>query len=77
MMCRDNKPCDYWYTADGAVVCRHGVCAEAADTTEVDFKCPADLMYAGEKEKWEQFMKDWPMIQRRLRTSFQTTKEET
>ena len=76
MMCKDNSPCDYWYTADGAVVCRHGVCAEANDTTAVDFKCPADLLYASEKKKWERFMKDLPMIKERLRTSFQTTEEK-
>lgn len=60
--CRDGKPCDTWIIVDGSLVCRHGVVAEASDTTDVKFNCPAELFHEHEQEKWKQFMENLPAI---------------
>ncbi len=69
-ICRDNNPCETWFGADGSFICRHGLVAEASDTTAVEYdRCPADLLYESEKVKWKQFFKDLPRIMERVRDS--------
>lgn len=65
-MCRDNALCAYWFTADGAMICRHGLVAEADATTAVDIKCPLDILHESERKKWKRFYNDLPMILKRI-----------
>ena len=57
-ICRDNNPCHTWFGADGSLICRHGLVAKGSQFTAVSYdKCPADLLYEYEMEKWRGFDK--------------------
>lgn len=77
MICRDNELCSYWFTTDGAMVCRHGLVAEADVTTAVDIKCPLDILHESERKKWERFYKNLPMIMKRINERFALREEES
>lgn len=69
MTCPDGRPCDTWFGADGSLICRHGLVAEASPTTGLDRKCPLEMLEESEKKKWKQFFKDLPTIMENLRVS--------
>jgi len=70
-MCPDGNPCDTWFGADGCLICRHGLVAEASDTTAVNWEnCPGRTIDREEREMLRQFIKDMPdLLPKILRSS--------
>lgn len=67
-ICRDNKACETWFGADGSFICRHGLVAKGDNYTAVSYnKCPSDLLYEYELEKW----KDIDEVLEKLRLKFE------
>lgn len=76
MMCPDRNPCETWFGADGCLICRHGLVAEASNTTGLLWRCPLEILEESEKKKWKQFFEDWPKIKRKLDSYFLTNSED-
>lgn len=55
-LCLDNTVCHKWFTADGHLVCKHGVCEkDFGDCTGVKVVCPLELQRLHEERKWAIF----------------------
>ena len=54
-ICLDGEVCYKWYTSDGILVCRHGVCDQA---------CPMEILLEREYKTWKLFISHLPDITR-------------
>jgi len=54
--CQDGNPCDTWFTAEGRLVCRHGLAEETfTNTTYLKFVCPLKIQQKHVDEQWTIF----------------------
>lgn len=55
-LCIDNRICEKWFTSDGHLICRHGLCEkDFGNHTGVKIVCPLELQRLYEEKKWKIF----------------------